>query len=371
MVEEKSHNDKKEDENQGEKTYAYDENIFTLVKIPEDGYCIVNSVITAMSLTHGITHHTKEQVLGELIPTFKTHIDGFVGFVDDSMCILGDLEDYVRCGAYNTNTGDLILKILHNMVNVEIEILNYDSTNNKYTSNENNVIHEESEKGERNRIYIRKTAAHYDSLIPKALQPLEKSSKLSRIEEDKERDQAICAIAEEHKTLDTSDELGTDTQTTDAHISDKKKNEHVLMEHKIGEENDEKQSEREKTDGKDKDTGSLCSISKCLEYEVRHKTRNEEEEIDENKQNNSLMIMEFNTETETVENQTQIEIKQGIENSSEEVIKKETEEVNKATEHEGNKQQEERERQMLQKKIQSIKHFKMRKKLRGKTERKK
>ena len=154
-------------ENDTERTgKSFDETEFNQIMIRGDGYCMVNSVLTALR-QQCPKCPTKEMVLEKIKPTFQMDIDKYWTSILSDTDPLREIDEYVATGKYLTDIADFILAIIAEILNITINVLFHNKKNKTYELLNDKYIYKPSnENGEPKIVYVVNTRKdHYNALI--------------------------------------------------------------------------------------------------------------------------------------------------------------------------------------------------------------
>ena len=142
----------------------YEKEEFELVKVPGNGYCMVNSVIAALEAGDKIN---KNDVIRKVEKKLLENIDHYSNFINTSeIDFINELKMYARHGNYNATIADLLMKIMSDVLEVTIVLLRKE--NNKYVMhNPSFDMFKYGSGGLVPVVYVLKAPEHYDALILK------------------------------------------------------------------------------------------------------------------------------------------------------------------------------------------------------------
>ena len=87
---------------------------FQKIKIPGDGFCMVQSVLETLK-----TNKTKRETLDNMKTELYSNIDEYRQFINTvDTDPIAEMERYIRSGKYTSNLADLVIPMLSNVLNV-------------------------------------------------------------------------------------------------------------------------------------------------------------------------------------------------------------------------------------------------------------
>ena len=146
---------------------SYPQSDFESIRIPGDGYCMVQSVLTALKKVDRNSKLTKEALLNSIQETLKRKIDYYQNYiVGTTVDPIAELEAYQKSGKYKSTIADLILHLTSETVGIEIIILYRNNQKQTYDLRLDENVFTPTTDIKPFTVYIEKVGEHYDALIP-------------------------------------------------------------------------------------------------------------------------------------------------------------------------------------------------------------